>query len=282
MRLRTLFIVVAVVLALSAGAFAGEQVVEIAAPAHEIPAVLTVPEGDGPFPSVLLIHGFASEKDEVGGFYVRLAEALAERGYASLRFDFPGSGDSEASFQLNDIPFQIADAQRAFDYMAALDVVDESRLGVVGFSLGGIVGSALAGEEERVQALALWSTPGDTAGRFLDRYDAYYGEAKEAGYALVDLGFTSVELSAAFLESTFASYPLYDIRTYENPLLVIAGEDDDEIPGQAPLFIQAAASFDATMLIVPGADHIFNVLGDDQDDAELVIGTTVKWLGEKL
>lgn len=261
---------------------ASERFFHISAPDHEIPAVLTVPAGEGPHPAVLLIHGFASEKDEVGGFYARLAVELAERGYASLRFDFPGSGDSQAPFTLNSIPFQQADAGRAFNYLAELDEIDETRLGVVGFSLGGIVGTHLASNDERVQALALWSTPGDVAYRFLDRYERYYAEAKTNGYAAVDLGFTQVDLSAAFLESTFASYPLHDIQRYRNPLLVIAGETDAEIPGQAPLFVLNSGSFDATMIIVPGADHIFNVLTPDQTDAEFVIDTTAKWLSERL
>lgn len=287
-RLSSFVLVVALVLvagllvgptALAAGT---EQTLVIAAPAHEIPAVLTVPEGEGPYPAVLLIHGFASQKDEVGDFYVRLADRLAERGYASLRFDFPGSGDSKAPFTLNNIPFQQADARRALDYLAELDVVDADRIGVVGFSLGGIVGTHLAADDARVQALVLWSTPGDVGYRFSDRYEQYYAEAKARGYAEVDLGFTQVDLSAAFLESTWASYPLHDIMRYRNPLLVIAGETDAEIPGQAPLFILNSGSYDATMIIVPGADHIFNVLTPDQTDAEYVIDTTAKWISEKL
>lgn len=259
-----------------------EQFVFISAPTHDIPGVLTLPEGEGPHPAVLLIHGFASHKDEVGNFYVRLAQRLTERGYVSLRFDFPGSGDSTAPFTLNNIPYQQYEAKLAFDYLARLDNVDETRLGVVGFSLGGVVGANLAAADERVQALVLWSTPGDVGFRFSDRYEQYYAEAKANGYADVDLGFTRVDLSAAFFESTWASYPLHDIRGYRNPLLVIAGENDAEIPGQAPLFILNSGSYDATMIIVPDADHIFNVLTDDQTDAEYVIDTTAKWISEKL
>jgi len=43
-------------------------------------------------PAVLLLHGFASSKDEVGNMYAREAKALAEKGIASLRIDFAGFG----------------------------------------------------------------------------------------------------------------------------------------------------------------------------------------------
>lgn len=282
-------VVVAAALALMAGplaqatsAAAAEQFVYIPTPTHDIPGVLTLPEGDGPHPAVLLIHGFASQKDEVGNFYARLAQQLAARGYASLRFDFPGSGDSTAPFTLNNIPYQVYEAKLAFEYLAQAEGIDAARLGVVGFSLGGIVGTHLAADDARVQALVLWSTPGNVGERFSDRYDLYYAEAKANGYADVDLGFAQIQLSAAFLESTWASYPLHDIKRYSNPLLVIAGENDAEIPLEAPLFVLNSGSYDATMIIVPGADHIYNVLTADQTDAEFVIQTTAKWISEKL
>ena len=60
----------------------------------EIAGVVVQPSGDGPFPAVLMLHGFASSKDEVGGMYQRLAAQLGEQGIASLRIDFRGWGES--------------------------------------------------------------------------------------------------------------------------------------------------------------------------------------------
>lgn len=263
-------------------AFAQESSVTIPAGDHEIPAILTMPDTTDKVPAVLLIHGFASTKDEVGNLYKRLAAALAEQGIASLRFDFAGSGEGSLPFTANTVATQVADARRAFDYLAAQPGIDTERLGLVGFSLGGIVGTALAGSDDRVQALVLWSTPGDTAASFADLYDAYYPAAVQEGSVEVDLGFRKVELSQAFFESLFVSFPLHDIRSYNNPLLVIAGAEDVPQPRYAREFVVNAGSNDITLRIIAGADHIYNVLTDDQSRAETLLQSTVGWLVRKL
>lgn len=277
---RTAILLVTALFCLSA--FAKETHVAIPAGDHEIPAILSVPEGATSAPAVLLIHGFASVKDEVGDFYKRLAAALDEEGIASLRFDFAGSGESTQPFTYNTVDTQIADARRAFDYLSKQDNVDPDHLGVVGFSLGGIVASALAGSDERVKALVLWSTPGDTAASFADLYDANYATALKEGKVEVDLGFRKVELSPAFFKSLFSSFPLYDIRSYSNPLLVIAGAKDTPQPRYAREFVLNAGSTDITLRIIAGANHIYNVLSDNQSQAETVIETTAQWMAQKL
>ncbi|MBI3962634.1 MAG: alpha/beta fold hydrolase [Deinococcus sp.] len=260
-----------------------ETLLQISAGDHQIPAVWATPAGvEGQVPALLLIHGFASHKDEVGNFYKRLAASLAERGFASLRFDFPGSGDSTVSFTANTVAGQVADARQAFEFLLSQPTVDTSRAGVVGFSLGGIVGSALAGTDPRVKALVLWSTPGDTAAAFANLYDQYYQAAVEYGSVVADLGFRQVELSQAFFESLFASFPLSDIRNFTGPLLIIAGENDGPQPRYAREFARNAGSFDVTLRILPGADHIYQVLTPDQTNAEQVIAITTNWITEKL
>ena len=56
--------------------------------------VVGIPNGPLPppqAPCVLMVYGRASQKDEVGGLYQRLAVSLANRGIASLRIDLRGS-----------------------------------------------------------------------------------------------------------------------------------------------------------------------------------------------
>lgn len=77
--------------------FTAEDIM-IAAEDHEIPATLTIPEGDGPFPLVVMCHGNGSNRHEAGNGYDMAAEEMAKRGIASLRFDYIGNGDSKTDY----------------------------------------------------------------------------------------------------------------------------------------------------------------------------------------
>ncbi len=250
---------------------------------HSTPGVLVLPgDREGPVPAVLLLHGFGSHKDEVGGLYRREAAELAARGIASLRIDFPCAGASTRPCTDNTVDVQVADARTAWKFLLRQPEVAADRAGVLGFSLGGIIATAVAGADARVKALVLWSTPADTAVAFRDLRERYGEEAARVGHATVDLGFRNMELSAAFFESTLRSFPLRDIQGHRQPLLLIAGEQDTAVAAAAPRLALSAGGEDTTMEVIPGVDHIFGVLGPEDTAALRVLRHTADWLEQKL
>lgn len=280
MRIKTLGLAA---LLLAGAASAAETAVTIPGSQYGSPGILSLPETDAPAPAVLLIHGFASDKEEVGGFYANLAAQLEEAGIASLRFDFPGSGDHETGFEVNNWSTYNRDAREAFDWLASQDGVDEERLAVVGFSLGGAIAAHLAGGDDRVTALALWSAAGHMADSQDALYDEYYETAVNDGWAEADLGFRTARLSREYFESRFSAFPLHDIRSYTGPLLVVAGELDESVPVHtARDFVQNSGSNEVTLRIFPESDHIFNVLSGDLTDSGAVLDLTATWLASQL
>jgi hypothetical protein len=214
--------------------------------------------------------------------YLRLAQKLAARGYASLRIDFAGSGDSTLPQTAFTYTEEVSDTETALTWLTRNANVDAGALGLVGFSQGGRVAATVAGTDPRVKALATWSTwieDGSTA-YLLFGPDAYR-QAQENGQVLVDLGFRTWTFSLAFFESIRSSHPLQDIAAYRGPLLGIDGSDDFLWP-QTKQELFAAGSFDEALHVVPGADHIYGVLGADQTQAEDVLDTTATWFAENL
>lgn len=261
-----------------------ETSVWIQAGDHAVPGTFAVPRAGGAhgtYPAVLMLHGFASQKDEVGDMYKRLARALAERGYASLRIDFAGSGDSQQPYLDLTYPGMVADARAALDWLIARPETIDSRIGVQGFSLGSMVGATVVGSDPRVMGFASWS------GAIYD--GGFYGPemlaACEAngGHLVLDLGFTTIDVSCAFFSTLAAETALQDIAPYAEPILLMDGSMDTTVdPAVSRHVVDVVQSLDATLRILPGADHIYLVLTPDQTLANQCITITADWWADKL
>lgn len=90
-------------------------------------------------------------------FNVRLARALADQGWPSLRFDLAGQGDSDTSPQVQAFERQIvADLRAAMDHLGRTAGVE--RFVIAGICSGAHRGLAVAQEDERV--IGLWMLDG--------------------------------------------------------------------------------------------------------------------------
>ncbi|CAM3517628.1 hypothetical protein DESA109040_15140 [Deinococcus saxicola] len=191
--------------------------------AGTIPGTLSLPNNaSGKLPAVLLLHGFASQKDEVGDMYKSLAAKLVAQGIASLRIDFQGSGDSKIPFEQMTFTNQVSDAQAAFDYLKGRPEVDAARLGLLGFSMGGGVAIKLAANAANpVKSLALWSS---TSSRSLaDIEVGSRATAEKEGVVDVDLGFTKIKLGKAFYNSIQNQNLEADIGKFRGNTMLVYG-----------------------------------------------------------
>ncbi|MBQ6061396.1 MAG: alpha/beta fold hydrolase [Clostridia bacterium] len=110
----------------------------------ELPGTLTIPEGEGPFPAVVLVHGSGpSDRDESIGMlkpFRDIAEDLAGKGIAVYRFEkrtlvYGGIMAADRSATLMDE--SVVDAARAVQMLAGQEKIDPERIFVLGHSLGG-------------------------------------------------------------------------------------------------------------------------------------------------
>ncbi len=96
-----------------------------------------------PLPGVVVIHGSLQNKEWLMAFGIE----LARRGFVVLTIDANGHGNSEAG---------TGSGTAALDYIAALDYVDSSQIGLIGHSMGGgISWSAIEDSSVYVRALVL-------------------------------------------------------------------------------------------------------------------------------
>lgn len=125
----------------------------------ELPGILTMPKGDGPFPAVVLIQGSgASDKDEaVMGLrpFRDIAEGLAEQGVAVYRFDkrtYVYGAAMADNRRITLMDESIDDAVNAVQLLAKQEKIDPERIFVLGHSLGGNAIPAIARELKKQPA----------------------------------------------------------------------------------------------------------------------------------
>ena len=100
---------------------------------------LAVPDGEGPFPSMLMVHEWWGLNADI----IELADQMAEEGYVVLAPDtYRGPTTSQiprALYLRLNVPDERVDSDMmmAFNYLTSLPEVDADRIGVMGFCYGG-------------------------------------------------------------------------------------------------------------------------------------------------
>ena len=250
---------------------------------------LAMPEGDGPFPVALLLHGFTGTRHELpvvdteDTMFSRAARWLGERGVASLRIDFRGSGDSEGAWEDTTFSGQIADTIAALDYLEMLEGVDSGDISILGLSQGGLVAAATAGRDTRVSNLVLWSAVSNPALSYgiLLGTDNLLAGAAAGGEALTIVLPWGAEtmLKGPFFEDIFLVDPVAEIASYGGPLLAITGARDTTVapqPQAGQVFLDYHEGPEA--LVVLDGDHIFDVLAGVTEVIDEALAYSLAWL----
>lgn len=265
----------------------GEIFLGICAGDYPVTGILSLPDQQTATPAVLLLHGTASQKNEVGNLYARLAAALARAGIASLRIDFAGSGDSPGDYRRYNLGSATADAAVGYRFLRQHPGVDPAKIGVLGFSQGGLIAQRLILQEPALAALATWSTVAtDGVGAFQDFFDAHYATALRDGYAPVSFPWLTEPLhfDLQWFEDVKSQRTLTEMRGYPGPILAVAGAADTTVPfSQSSALIALSGHPASRAVLLAGADHIFNVLAPSPVESatparhEQLITLTVDW-----
>jgi hypothetical protein len=102
---------------------------------------LRLPEGTGPFPVVLFVHGDAPGADRTFfGMYLPIMERMLRAGYAVFSWDNPGAGESTGTTSRGQITQQQAQiVMNAIEVMKAHPDIEPKRIGLRGDSMAGYV-----------------------------------------------------------------------------------------------------------------------------------------------
>jgi pimeloyl-ACP methyl ester carboxylesterase len=108
--------------------------------AFKIVGDLRLPEGRGPHPVVVFVHGDGPNDRVSGGTYLPIMARMEKAGYATFAWDKPGTGESSGQIDRSHLVAQRAQiVVDAINVLAAHEDINSRRIGLWGISQAGYV-----------------------------------------------------------------------------------------------------------------------------------------------
>ena len=128
-------------------------------------ATITIPNGRGPFPAVLLLTGSGQQNrdEEVMGHkpFAVIADRLTRHGFIVLRVDDRGMGKTTGDvFSATTRDFA-DDAIVSLNYLRNRNEVDKNKIGLIGHSEGGMIAQIIAAERKDIYFVIMLAAPGE-------------------------------------------------------------------------------------------------------------------------
>jgi len=197
----------------------------------KVSGIMNIPKGEGPFPLLILNHGYIDPKIYTQGRGLkREQDYLARQGFAVLHTDYRGHGPSDA----NPDPTDIADGAIGYSMDSAnailavreanLPTVDATKVGMFGHSMGGGVTMNIAtSRPDLIDAVVLYApVNGDAWQNFL-RWRADSDEAARETLAALK---TRAENPSGWDAISYATR----LANVDDPILLFQVTNDKDVP----------------------------------------------------
>lgn len=230
-------------------------------------AKLDWPEGD--IKSwVLFAHGFSIGKDLKPARTI--AKALVDDGYAMMRFDFTGLGESEGNFSDTNFTSNCEDLRHAAGYLR-----DNFKAPcvMIGHSFGGTAVLKVADEIPECKAIATIGSPCDTT-HIVHQFADQIEEIEEEGQAKVLLGGRPFIIKEQFLDDINNHDVAAEIATLNRALMIFHSPQDAVVGIDNAAHIYGKARHPKSFVSLDRADHL---LLKNPADAEYVAHVLAAW-----
>ncbi len=239
---------------------------------YDIHMIVTKPFQSDKNICVILLHGTCSDMNEVGNAYVYLSSQLADAGYASIRFDFIGSGSSKVDYIHYSYKSAVSDTQEVIEYAKKLG---HDKICLLGWSQGAAI--AFLSADENISSTVVLAPAVDMRILFTKKD---YEQAKMNGFVWYDPGFRSpVRLSLEWFEDVLNTDVL-DIYSQKHlPTLAFHGLNDSIVdPDCSRMSVDASNHPYSRVIYMDECDHIFNVLSHGYDYLKIISREMIQWL----
>lgn len=218
---------------------------------RSISGLLHLPR-QAPAPCVITAHGLFSSKDS--DKFISIADYFTARGFAVIRFDFGGCGESDGTISDTTVSRRLKELEAVVAFARQHPLLSQ-QLGLLGSSLGGYVSLLYAAQEQNIIALSVWSTP----------YDLFALRESIPAYDLHQLKDDFfVDAAQHHLRAV-----LSDLATVQ----IIHGKNDTVVPPSHAEEIFSRVSEPKELHIIPAGDHSLT----DPADRTKALELSARW-----
>ena len=221
---------------------------------------------------IIYCHCFTCSKETITSH--RISRMLAERGFAVLRFDFTGLGNSEGEFATTTFHSMQDDLKSAIGFLTQNYQPPSF---IVGHSFGGTIALSVAQSSQDIKGIVTLASPFEPA-HVLHHLD-------QSSISLLDNDMPSSFEVAGELFDIDPEF-VHDVRAFNmkavlaklnKPALILNIENDDIVDEDNSRQIQQWHSGETVLVDIKNSDHMLS----DRKSSEAVADLISNWIREK-
>ena len=233
---------------------------------------LELPADQHPHNYVVFAHCFTCTKNLLA--VKNISKALISNGFAVLRFDFTGLGESEGDFADTNFSGNVEDLVAAADYLK--DNYKAPTM-FIGHSLGGAAVIFAGAEVPSIKAIATIGAPSNPV-HVKHLFKSNLEEIQHQGEATVNLGGRDFKIKQQFVEDLEQRSLPETAKALRKPLLIMHSPQDDTVEIKNAEEIYVAAHHPKSFVSLDGADHLLSNKQDSLYAGQVISGWAKRYL----
>ena len=229
---------------------------------------------DGPFPTVLVVHGLTGHRIGRAYHLVDLGRRLAHAGIACVRFDQTGCGESTGQFEDVSVQRMVQNLASVRSWASGETWCDSDRIAIVALSLGALAGVAVDARAP-TRGLVLWAP-------VFSLPEVFAATTRTGMTALLShqgwVPYRGLRLGRGFVDGLATVDTAAELARSDAPVLTVHSNTDTVVPhGQSERYHHRCRELGrrCDLQTIPDASHD---LADDVKHRESLMDATLNFL----